>query len=297
LKDYRKYLKPDVIAKVKGLELKARLVVEGFVAGFHKSPYHGFSVEFIEHRPYVPGDEVRYVDWKVYGKRDRLYIKEYEEETNLRCFVLLDASNSMSFGSRGLSKFEYGACLASAISFLLLQQRDYVGFVLFSDGIREYIPSRGNPGHLNFILQEIAKTSPSGKTDLSHSFRLFAERIKRRGLIVVISDLFDERTRVLQSLKQLRHKKHEVIVFHLMDEAELSLSFKQPVLLEDLEDGSQIQVDPRVIRKRYLEKIHEFLEDYRIQCRSHMIDYILVNTSTPFDQVLINYLGRRRVKI
>jgi len=214
--EYRKYLDPEIVGKLKGMELRARMVVEGFIAGMHKSPYHGFSVEFAEHRQYMPGDNIRDIDWKVYAKSDRYYIKQYEEETNLKAYLLVDCSASMKYSSGGVVKHDYAATLAAALSYMMLKQRDAVGLVSFDEKIRRYVPPRSKSGHLHVLLQEIANQKPSDKTDISSTLHEMAERITRRGLIIIFSDLLDDADKIISGLKHFRYKNHEMIVFHIL---------------------------------------------------------------------------------
>ena len=203
--DYRKYLNPEVVSRLSSIELKARLVVEGFIVGLHRSPYHGFSVEFAEHRQYMPGDDFKHIDWKVYGKSDRFFIKQFEEETNLKAYILLDASNSMGFKSGEITKLEYGSYLAASLSYLMLRQQDAPGLLVYDETIRSYIPPKGARSHINPILKQLNKTLPSNKTDAAVAFHELADRIKRRGLIIVISDFLDDPEKMLLGLKHFRH--------------------------------------------------------------------------------------------
>jgi uncharacterized protein (DUF58 family) len=293
--DYRRFLRPDVVSKLSGMEIKARLVVEGFIAGLHKSPYHGFSVEFAEHRQYMPGDPLRNVDWKVYAKTDRFFIKEFEEETNLKAYVLVDTSGSMGYGSEGVSKLEYSCYLSAALSYLMLKQRDSVGLVLFDRGIKRYIPPKSAlRSHLHVILQELDKLEPSQTTDISSALHEMAERIKRRGLIILISDLFDDPDQVINGLKHFRHKKHEVIVFHVLDPKERTFAFPELAIFKDLETEEELMTSPWQIRKEYAERFNALVSKYTLQCRESLIDYVLLDTSVPFDYALFSYLSKRQ---
>ncbi|OQX92375.1 MAG: DUF58 domain-containing protein [candidate division Zixibacteria bacterium 4484_95] len=291
--DYRRYLDPKVVSKLAGMELKARLVVEGFIVGLHRSPYHGFSVEFAEHRQYMPGDDVKHIDWKVYGKSDRFYIKQFEEETNLRGYILLDASASMGYKSNGVSKFEYGSYFAAALSYLMLRQQDAPGLLIYDQQIRAYIPPRGARSHINNILKQLEKTQPSSKTDAAIAFHELAERIKRRGLIVVISDLFDDPDRMLAGLKHFRHRKHEVIVFQVLDPFERNFGYRAEARFRDMETGQMLLTNPYQIRKEYIERLDDFIEKFSRACRDALIDYHLLDTSVPFDKALFGYLAKR----
>ncbi len=292
----RRFLDPVALSKVASLELRARLVVEGYYSGMHKSPFQGFSVEFAEHRQYLPGDDIKHIDWRVFGKSDRYYIKKYEEDTNLKCFVLLDASASMQFGSNGVSKLEYGSNLVACLAYLMLHQQDAVGLLTFDEEIQRYIPPRSSTKHFKVLLDQLEATRPGTRTNVAQVFHQFAERISRRGLIIVISDLFDDPKRVLVSLQHFRHKKHEVIVFHLMDDEEMSFPFQQLVMFEDLESGRRVLSDPRTYRATYEKQLGEFLQTLKQGCLQHNIDYVRITTSTPYDVALTNYLSRRARK-
>ncbi len=289
------YLDPTVVSRLSRLDLIARLVVEGFITGLHQSPYHGFSVEFSEYRPYMPGDALRDLDWKVYGKTDRLYIKRYEEETNLKAHLLLDASGSMAYGSGETNKYRYAAHLSAALAYLMIKQRDAVGVAAFDEGIRAFVPPRSAGSHLNSVLRAISSTSPDGAdTDLSSTFHELAERLKRRGLIVVLSDLLDDPERVLNGLKHFRHRKHEVIVFHILDPRERDLNFDRETVFVDLESGTRVSTEPWQIANEYRTHIDDLTERYRRECREHAIDYVLLDTATPFDTALFGYLAKRK---
>lgn len=293
MQDYRRFLKPEVVSKLSGIEIKARLVVEGFIAGLHRSPYHGFSVEFAEHRQYMPGDPLRNIDWKVYGKTDRYFVKEFEEETNLKAYLLLDISGSMGYSSNGINKLEYGSYLCAALSYLMLKQRDSVGLVVFDQKIKKYIPPKSTLSHLHNLLKELDKLSPSETTDISSTLHQMAERIKRRGLIILLSDLFDQPEEIITGLKHFRHKKHEVIVFHILDPKEKSFAFENEAVFKDLETKEEIMTSPWQVRKVYQEKMSELLNRYTLECRESMIDYVRLDTSIPFDRALFAYLNKR----
>jgi len=292
--EYRKFLKPEVVSRLANMDLRARLVVEGFIAGLHKSPYHGFSVEFAEHRPYMPGDEPRYVDWKVYGRTDRFYVKEFEEETNLKSYLLLDASGSMGYASRGITKLEYACYLAAALTYLMLNQRDAVGLAIFDEQIRRYLPPRSVMSYLHVILQELERLHSGAKTHVGSTLHQLAERIKRRGLIILLSDLFDKPEEVLSGLKHFRHRKHEVIVFHILDPLELSFEFHRDAVFKDLETGEEITTQPWHIRRDYQQRVQNFVETYKRVCREHRIDYVQLDTSKDYDVALFEYLTKRK---
>ncbi len=294
VQDYRQFLRPDVVSKLANLNLVARLVVEGFITGLHRSPYHGFSVEFAEHRQYMPGDEIRHVDWKVYAKTDRYYVKEFEEETNLKAYLLLDASASMGYSSHGINKLQYATYLAAALSYLMLRQRDSVGLVTFDQKIRKYLPPRSVNTYLSLILQELQKVKTRAKTNVADTFHQMAERINRRGLIIIFSDLFDDPHQVLSGLKHFRHKKHEVIVFHILDPFERFFDFKQAAVFQDLETSEKLATQPWHIRGEYRRLMNNFVETYKKQCRENRIDYVLMDTSEDFERALLQYLVKRK---
>ncbi|MFQ5706216.1 MAG: DUF58 domain-containing protein [bacterium] len=292
--DYRKYLNPETVSKLKSMDLKARLVVEGFITGLHKSPYHGFSVEFAEHRQYMPGDEIKHVDWKVYAKTNRFYVKQFEEETNLKAYILLDVSASMGYASNGVSKLEYASYLAGALSYLMIRQRDAVGLVLFDETIRRYLPPRSVTTYLHQILKELDQAESSSKTNISTALHQMADRIKRRGLIIFFSDLFDEPRKVISGLRHFRHKKHEVIVFHILDPLELSFEFESDAVFKDLETGQEVNTQPWHIRHEYQNQMQQFITRYKKVCRENNIDYIRLSTKENYDRALFEYLLKRK---
>lgn len=291
----KEYLDPEVVSRLSRLDLIARMVVEGFITGLHQSPYHGFSVEFSEYRQYMPGDSLRDLDWKVFGKTDRLYVKQYEEETNLKAHLLIDASASMAYRSGSIAKFQYASYVAAALSHLMLRQRDAVGLIAFDDRIRAYLPPRSVASHLHVLLTALQNTRPEGgDTDLAAAFHDLAERIVRRGLIVVISDLFDEPDRLLNGLKHFRHRNHEVIVFHVLDPRERDLDFNRETRFVDLESGAQIATEPWHLAPAYRDHMEALIDRFRRECREALIDYVLLETSEPFDTALFNYLAKRK---
>ncbi|HTK80797.1 MAG TPA: DUF58 domain-containing protein [Bacteroidota bacterium] len=293
--DYRKYLQPDVVAKLVNMELVARLVVEGFITGLHKSPYHGFSVEFAEHRQYMPGDDVKRLDWKIYGKTDRYYIKQFEEETNLKSYIIVDASRSMSFHSEGaISKFSYASYVAAALAQLMVQQRDAVGLTLYDERIRTYMPPHATKGYLREILRQLEMAEPGNKTGTSNSLHEIADRIKRRGLVIILSDLFDTPGDVMKALRHFRHKKNEVIVMQVLDPIERSFAFGRDAVFKDMETSEELMTQPYHIQKSYQESMQDFLETYKRGCRENRIDYVLLDTATPFDVALFEYLHKRQ---
>jgi uncharacterized protein (DUF58 family) len=292
--DYRQYLQPDTVSKLKGMELRARMVVEGFIAGMHKSPYHGFSVEFAEHRQYMPGDNIRNIDWKVYAKTDRYYIKKYEEETNLKGYLLLDCSRSMAYRSgKRLSKLDYAGLLSGALSYMMLHQRDAVGLVTFDDKIRRYIPPRSKSGHLHVLLKEIADQTPSERTDIAGALHEMAERIKRRGLVIILSDLLDEPSKIIPGLRHFRYNGHEVILFHILDPRERDFAFGAEAVFKDMETGEELTTLPYQIKKDFAKMAKEFAAEIAAACRQSNIDYHPIDTGTPFDKALYGFLAKR----
>lgn len=292
--DYRQYLNPEIVSKLKGMELRARMVVEGFIAGMHKSPYHGFSVEFAEHRQYMPGDNIRDIDWKVYAKRDRFYIKQYEEETNLKAYLLLDCSASMAYHSGNrIMKLDYARLLTGALSYMLLRQRDAVGLVAFDEKIRRYIPPRSKHGHLHVLLSEIAAQEPSHTTNIADALHEMAERIKRRGLVIIMSDLLDEASQIISGLKHFRYNNHEVIVFHILDPRERDFAFPREAIFKDMETGEEMTTLPYQIKKDYAQAVRAFSEEIAASCRQANIDYHAIDTATPFDKALYAFLAKR----
>lgn len=289
----QRFLDPHALARVANLNLVARRVVEGFIAGLHKSPYHGFSVEFADHRKYVPGDDLKHLDWRVYGKSDRFYIKRYQKETNLRAYLMLDASASMGYGSAGLSKLEYGCYLSACLAYLATRQQDSVGLMVYDHEIRSYLPPRQGSVHLQNLLRSLSRLQPAQATQSIRAFRKMAETIKRKGLVLVISDLWDDPDELLQGLRYFRHKGHDVVVFHTLDPDELRFPFNRPVIFEDLESQQRIATDGRALRADYLSQLESFLTNYRLRCREHEIDYQQTDTSTPYDHFLAHYLCKR----
>ena len=287
------FLDPKVLNKITRLDLKARHIVEGFVAGMHKSPYHGFSVEFAEHREYTPGDDLKHLDWKVFGRSDRLFIKEYELETNLRSHILLDCSESMDYGSGDSSKLELACLIAASMAHLILRQQDAVGIALFDDRVRNLVPPSSSPSHLQTLLGALDSPKLEEKTDVGAIFHEFADRIKKKALILVVSDLFDDIEHVKRGLKHLRYKNHEVIVFHVLDHDELTFPFQRMTLFEGLESLPELLANPQSLRDAYLEEIGSFLGEVRKVCRDNRIDYVKLDTEDKLDVALSAYLAAR----
>lgn len=297
---YRKYLHPATISRLANMNLRARLVVEGFITGLHRSPYHGFSVEFAEHRQYMPGDEIRHVDWKVYGKTDRFYVKQFEEETNLKSYILVDQSASMGIADAGkVSKFDYASYLAAALSYLMIHQRDAVGLMLFNERISRYLPPRSVQSYLTRLLGELENAKPAGAANWTTSLHQIAEQIKRRGLIIVLSDflprdLDTEPAQMLAGLKHFRHRKHEVLVFQILDPLDHRFDFRDDAIFQDVESGTQLPTQPHHLRAAVQKEIDEYLAWFKRQCRENQIDYTLMDTATDFDRALIQYLLKRK---
>jgi len=292
-----RFLDPEFVSRIGRLDLKAKLVVEGFITGLHKSPYHGFSVEFAEHRQYMPGDSIKYIDWKVYGKRDRFYVKTFEEETNLKSYILLDLSSSMDYPlGGGVKKIQYGVYLAAALSYLMLRQKDSVGLLSFAESPIKFIPPRSVKQQLKVILTELEHSRPGSraKTNVQDCLHSLADRIKRRGLIILISDLWGDPARIMAALKHFRHKKHEVIVFHILHPDEIEFPFQEEATFVDLETGEETALQPWEIRKEYLSRYSERSDLFRRECRESRIDYTLLDTSVPFEVALFRYLEKRK---
>jgi uncharacterized protein (DUF58 family) len=284
---------PKVLAKLKSLYLRARFVVDGVMVGIHPSRAKGLSSEFEGHREYSQGDDVRHVDWKAYAKFDRYFIKEYREATNLRANILLDASSSMNYASNGWSKFDYGSTLTASLAYLMLKQQDAVGLITFSNRIERMIPPKATHGHLFAILKELEDRTPSGETSAGAILQELASSLKRRGLIILISDLLDETEKVLRGLKQLRSRGSDVMVFQLLDKDELEFPFEEPTLFKDMEEDIKLLTDPASIKSAYLKEMSSLIEGYRQSCASYLIDYSLFDTSVGLDQALARSLRWR----
>jgi len=292
-KEYQEYLNPSVINKIDNLSLRAKLVVEGFIIGMHKSPYHGFSVEFSEHRPYGFGDEIKYIDWKLWGKTDRFYIKQFEEETNLSCHLILDKSLSMDYGSNKLTKFEYSKSICAALSYLMIKQQDAVGLTTFDKKINTTIKPKSKISHLNLLLKTMHNSSTGGETNISSLLHGLAESINKKGLIILVSDLLDDEHKVMESLRHFRYKGHEIIVFHIVDPKEKDLDFNQNMNFIDLESNYNIIADSRLVKENYNKAFKKFSDYYKNECLRDKIDYNLVSTSDSLDKTLLQYLIKR----
>jgi uncharacterized protein (DUF58 family) len=292
-------LDPKVLDQVAGLELKARHIVEGYVSGLHRSPFHGFSVEFAEHREYVPGDDIRFLDWKVYGKTDRLYIKRYEEETNLEAHLVVDCSESMAYRRRdgkGHSKFDYARWSAAALAYLISRQQDAAGLVLFDEDVRHTVPALSKPGHLSTILRVLEENEPARATRTSRALAEVAEAVRRRGLILLFSDLLDDPHEVARGLKLVRQRGHEVMLFHILAEDEVTFPFERMTRFEGLEDLPSIMADPVALRTAYLAEVESFRKSLRRICLANHIDLVEMNTADSLGVVLAAYLAKRAAR-
>lgn len=292
-RDSRRFLPPEAVARVSRLELQARTVVEGFLSGLHKSPYFGQSIEFVQHREYVPGDDPRRIDWKAWSKTDKYYIKQYEEETNLRCTLLVDVSESMLFASGNKTKLDYGCGLAACLAYLLLRQQDSVGLVTFADAVRTIVPTRSKRNHLYDILQSLDAQRPEAKTDMLGILAKTADQQSQRGMIVVISDLFCPRDGLFKGLQMLRHRGHEVMVLHVLDDQEIDFDYSGTTKFEGMEAAGDLTCDPRSLREGYQEAVRVFLDEIRRKCAGATIDYRTVRTSENLDAVLAHFLNHR----
>jgi uncharacterized protein (DUF58 family) len=286
-------LDSQTLARLQGVKLRARAVMEGVLSGLHKSPHQGQSVEFAEHKEYAPGDELRHLDWKAYGKFDKYYVKRYEHETNLRAVMVVDASASMGYRSGALSKLEAATTLAGALCYLLVRQQDAAGLAVMTNGRFQDVPPRASAGHLNVLLEALEHTAPNGTTNLISAADHLAEVLPRRSSVVVLSDFLDENQDALKRILALRQRKNDVAVFHLVDPAELTFPFDDPTLFLDMEGEGRIEVNPREIKESYLEEFGAFLANVKSACAEADVDYELVRTDERLDEVLLRYLGKR----
>jgi len=282
------------IESLSGLELRARSAVEGYYSGIHKSPYHGFNVEFDEYREYSPGDDPRFIDWRVFGRSDRFFVKQFEAETNLNCYILLDVSGSMDFSTQAPSRLDYGCGLAAAIALLMLRQGDHVGLVTFDEKVRHFVPPRGHARHFTVLRESLEHVRAGNDTNLAAVMHEIAERIRRRSLVVLISDFFDKVETVMSGLQHFRHRRHEVIALHLLDDAEINFPFDRVTLFEGLERDKSVVADPHVIGDGYRARFAAYLEEFRHGCTEKGIDYQRMLLSQPYERALTAYLGRRR---
>lgn len=287
------FIDPTVLATLDNLEMRARVVVEGFLAGLHKSPRRGFSVEFTDYRHYARGDDLRHVDWKLYGRSDKMYIKQYEDETNVRCYILLDSSASMGYQSDSMSKLEYGRTLASALAYFIMRQRDAVGLITFDEKVREFLPPRARQLHLIQIMRALHDITPANKTNTVRPLAELAASLRNKSLVILISDMLEDETSTIQTLRQLRAMGNEVILFHVLDEQELHFNFNESSEFIDMETGESHITAPGAVRNAYLDNLNRYLAESRRQCQSGGVDYCLLNTSLPLDKALASYLTRR----
>lgn len=299
-----RFLQPAALARVKSLSLAARGVVEGFITGLHSSPYKGFSVEFAEHRKYSPGDNLRRLDWRILARTNRLYVKEYEEETNLRAHLLLDASGSMGYGNTvgqtflsakqpGITKLEYASYLAAVLGYLLLRQQDAVGLTVFDSELRLDMPPRSSPRHFDEMMRQLESLRPGKTTNVAATLNRLAGRFKRRCLIILISDLLDDPEGIERALHHFHHRRHEVIVFHVLDKAEMDFPFRDLTTFIDMETGERLQADPAYIREEYRRQLAEFIDRFRQICANCQADYVQTDTSVPYDFMLSKFLVKR----
>jgi uncharacterized protein (DUF58 family) len=291
--DSKRFLLPEAIKRIARLDLRARHVVEGFLSGMHRSPYFGQSIEFRQHRQYTFGDDLRYVDWKVWAKQDRYYVKQFEEDTNLRCTLLCDVSNSMRYGRGPMNKYEYGCTIAVSLAYLLLRQQDAVGCVASDDAARMTVPLRTKRNHLDSVIKALELSSPRNKTDLYQILRNTAEGFPRRGLMVLVSDLLVDREGLFRGLRLLRSRGHDVMVFHVLDDDEMDFPFNGPTRFEGLELPEQLRCNPRALREGYLAALGTYLEEVRRGCSRHNVDYALLRTSQSLDAALAAFLSNR----
>jgi uncharacterized protein (DUF58 family) len=291
--DPRRFLDPKTIGRISRLDLRARQVVEGFISGMHRSPFFGHSVEFVQHRDYTPGDDIRHLDWKVWSKTDKYYIKQFEEETNLRCHLVVDVSNSMHYGSGPLDKYNYSCTIAACIALMLLRQQDSCGIITFDEDVRQTIPARSHQNHIDTICKAMHVSRPKDKTDIFKILRRVAEATPARGMIVLISDLLVDRDPLFKGLEMLRHGRHDVLVFHVMDDDELKFPFSGTTRFEGMEEIVQLTCDPRALRDGYIEALEEYLIEVRRGCARQGIDYCLVHTGEYIDAVLSKFLHHR----
>jgi uncharacterized protein (DUF58 family) len=292
------YLRPDVIQQVQRLDLKARFIVEGLLSGLHASPFHGFSVEFSEHRKYTPGDDPRQIDWNVYAKTDRFYVRKYEAETNLEAYLLVDCSASMGYaGGERMTKLDYAICLAAALGYMMIGQQDSVGLLTFDERIRAYLPPKAKRSHLMNVLSALAATRPEAQTDVALALHDAAERIRKRGLIILLSDLLTEdQDRVLEGLHHLRYRGHDLIIFQVLDASEVTFDFDGQTRFEEPETGQHVDVNPQAIRAAYLDALREFIEGYRRECQAVRADFVTVHNGMTFDKALVQFLVQRQAR-
>ena len=288
-----RYLDPAVVARLGTIDLKARTIVEGFLTGLHRSPYKGFSVEFAEYRQYIPGDDLATLDWKVYARSDRHFVKKYEEETNLTCHLLLDVSGSMAYGSGGITKLQYGSYLTAALAYLMHRQRDSFGLIAFDDSISALLPASARSGHLRAVLLALERLKIGARTDVAKPLHDLAAAVRKRGLVVLVSDLLDDPARVLDGLKHFRYRGTDVIVFQVLDPYELQFPFEQAARFRDMETADEVMAVPRTVRRGYIERMEGLIATYKRELGLVGIDYCLLDTSKPLELGLMSYLMTR----
>jgi uncharacterized protein (DUF58 family) len=292
-----KYLKPEVINQIKRLDLRAQFVVKGFMQGLHESPFHGFSVEFSEHRRYTPGDDPKDIDWLVYAKTDKYYVKKFEAETNITGYLVMDLSQSMGYTFRQeLTKFDYAVCLAASLCYLMIHQQDPCGLITFDTRVRDSLRPKSKRTQLGTVLSHLARLKPTGPTDIAKSLVQIAAMLRHKSLVMVFSDLLADPDPVLRALRQIRHGGHDVILFHILDEAEVSFPFQGLIEFEEPETDETLQVDATNFRRDYLAELETFRRQYRRECFQMGVDYVPLDTSMPFDKALLEYLTSRRAR-
>ena len=289
------YLQPEVIQQIQRLDLKARFIVEGFISGLHRSPFHGFSVEFSEHRKYTPGDDIRLIDWRVFAKTDRYYIKKFQAETNLEAYLLMDCSGSMDFATgERMTKMDYGICVAAALGYLMIHQQDPVGLFTFDEKVRAFLPPKAKRTHLTHMLTELARTRPYGVTRLADCLHEIADRITKRSMVILISDLLDEQEQVTKALHHFRHNGHDLIIFQILDYNELEFEYEGRLRVEEPETKDSVTTDAQSIRDEYMREIRAFIEEYRTQCLGARAEFVVINNSMTFDKALLEFLIQRQ---
>lgn len=296
--DYRKYLDPRTLARINSLDLRARLIVEGLMTGMHRSPYQGISVEFAQHRPYVPGDDIRHVDWKVYAKSDKIYLKQYLEETNLHLICVVDASESMGYGSvtngkETWTKYDHATAIAASLSYMAIQQQDSVGLAIFDQALSRYFKPSNSPGQWKVVVQELQQVPRWNKTNTGKILDQLAEKLTHRSLIVILSDFFDDIESIQKGLRHLRYKKHEMMVFQVMDPAEIEFPFDDVTLFKGLEEAGELLTEPRSLREGYLAQLGQFTDELKKICRGMRIDFARMNSGEPLDVSLSGFLATR----
>jgi len=290
-----KYLNPNIVNQLNNLYIKAKLIVEGTMYGLHKSPFHGFSAEFSEHRAYSQGDQIKNIDWKLWSKTDKYYVKRFEEETNLSCHIFLDASKSMDFTSSNVTKFQYSQMIAAALSYLIIKQKDSLGLYTFNTEIKLSIPPKNNKNHLNTILTLMENMKTSGSTNISNVLNFNAEKIKKSGLIILITDLLDDTDKILEGLKHFQYYKHEILVFHVLDKQEVELEYKEKIIFEDLENKEKVNIEPWQIKDSYNKEYMNKINYFKSECLKTRIEYNLVYTDQDLDQAIHQFLNKRKM--